>query len=67
MARVPFPAEEFPKNWRGEIMVEATFRDELAVKLVKIARERNQHPNDMLAALVHVAVEDNLVSSIIDD
>jgi hypothetical protein len=67
MARVPFPAADFPKGWRGEIMVEATFRDALAVKLVKIARARNQHPNDMLAALVHAAVEDDLVSSIIDD
>lgn len=67
MARVPFPAEEFPKTWNGEIDVTATFRGRLALNLVKIARERNQHPNDMLAALVYVAVRDDLVSSIIDD
>lgn len=51
----------------AEIMVEATFCGSLAVKLVKIARDRNQHPNDMLSALVHAAVSDDLVSSIIDD
>lgn len=67
MARAPFPTEDFPKGWKGELDVTATFRGPLAEKLVKIARRRDQHPNDMLASLVETAVLDDLVSSIIDD
>ena len=57
MPRVPFPVADFPKNRCGEITVEATFTGQLARKLVEAALARNQHPNDMLSALVHAAVE----------
>lgn len=57
----PHPLEEI------EIDLELNIRGEDARRVLEIAERRKQEPADMLLAVLHHAIADDMIDAIIDD
>lgn len=74
MNPIPTPALDDRLGWIGrrtsgeqiELLVETTFRDDLARKLIHEANERGVEPVELLATIIENVLRDDLVSAVVD-